>query len=56
VWSKIPSGTDILITHGPPKGHGDANMSGLACGCEELLATIQRIKPALHVFGHIHEG
>ena len=25
-------------------------------GCEELLMTIRRIKPKIHVFGHIHGG
>ena len=26
-------------------------------GCAELLSTVQqRVKPKVHVFGHIHEG
>jgi Icc-related predicted phosphoesterase len=25
-------------------------------GCEELLPAVKRIRPKLHVFGHIHEG
>jgi Icc-related predicted phosphoesterase len=25
-------------------------------GCAELLATVQRAKPRIHVFGHIHSG
>lgn len=25
-------------------------------GCSDLLAAVTRIKPSLHVFGHIHEG
>jgi len=25
-------------------------------GCEELLAAVQRVKPRVHVFGHIHGG
>ncbi len=25
-------------------------------GCEELLAAVQRTKPRVHVFGHIHRG
>lgn len=24
-------------------------------GCEDLLLTIQKIKPLVHVFGHIHQ-
>ena len=56
-WSKIPSGIDILISHGPPLGHGDKCQSGARAGCSELLATIQkRVKPKYHIFGHIHEG
>jgi len=56
-WKKIPNGIDILISHGPPLGHGDKCQSGARAGCSELLATIQkRVKPKYHVFGHIHEG
>lgn len=52
VWKdKIPDDTDILITHGPPKGHLDDNV-----GCKYLLAEIWRRKPMLHVFGHVHSG
>ena len=25
-------------------------------GCQDLLATIEKIKPKIHAFGHIHEG
>ncbi|XP_070533949.1 metallophosphoesterase MPPED2-like [Ptychodera flava] len=57
VWNKIPEGIDILITHGPPLGHGDKTMSEQRAGCMELLNTIQkRVKPKYHIFGHIHEG
>ncbi|KAH3751848.1 hypothetical protein DPMN_186425 [Dreissena polymorpha] len=56
-WNLIPDDTDILITHGPPIGHGDACFNGMRAGCVELLSTIQqRVKPKYHVFGHIHEG
>jgi len=56
VWSKIPETTDILMTHGPPLGHGDITRTGEACGCADLLVTIKRIQPAAHIFGHIHEA
>lgn len=64
VWKKIPIETDILMTHGPPKGHGDkiANFerpkeNGSLVGCEDLLAeVVERVKPLVHVYGHIHEG
>lgn len=55
VWrDAIPPDTDILITHGPPKGHLDLS----SFGCGFLLAEIWRLKsrPRLHVFGHVHEG
>lgn len=53
VWAgKVPRDTDILITHGPPRAHLDL----LNLGCPELLAEIWRVKPRLHVFGHVHEG
>jgi hypothetical protein len=57
-WKKIPQGIDILMTHGPPVGHGDkVNAEGIRSGCVDLLHTIQtRVKPKYHVFGHIHQG
>ncbi len=67
-WSRIPPGTDVLVTHGPPHGIGDrvngpvprmlgALISGgRHVGCEELRAAVLRLRPRLHVFGHIHEG
>lgn len=55
-WDRIPDGLDILITHGPPRGHGDLLRIGEAVGCDDLLAAIRRAQPRFHVFGHIHEG
>ncbi|NHI93984.1 MAG: metallophosphoesterase [Candidatus Lokiarchaeota archaeon] len=54
-WALIPEDTDILITHGPPLGHGDF-VKNSSEGCEDLLHRIQEIKPKFHIFGHIHEG
>ena len=49
--------TDVLITHGPPFGVLDkTNILGPHLGCEELAKAVSRIKPRLHVFGHIHGG
>lgn len=54
-WARIPSGIDVLITHGPPRGFGDrAPVAGRA-GCEELLQAARRVRPALHLFGHVHQ-
>ena len=72
-WHQIPSGLDILITHGPPYGILDqrvpAGTRRLAAwedeepfagsehvGDEELLAAVERVRPRVHVFGHIHSG
>lgn len=55
-WDCIPKDTDILITHGPPYKLHDATQTGEHVGCRELKATIQRVRPKLHVCGHIHEG
>ncbi len=55
-WDLIPAGTDVLITHGPPWGHGDLTDRGERVGCQDLLEAIRRLRPALHLFGHIHEG
>lgn len=55
-WDLIPTGIDILITHGPPHTFMDKVYRGELVGCEELLAAVKRTSPKLHVFGHIHEG
>ena len=55
-WSEtVPEDVDILITHTPPKFHLDLALpKGL--GCKHLLKEVQRIKPLLHVCGHVHWG
>jgi len=55
-WARIPADTDVVITHGPPFGYGDTCFDGRRVGCEELLRALERIRPAVHVAGHIHEG
>jgi Icc-related predicted phosphoesterase len=55
-WSKIPTDTDILITHGPAYGILDyAPMNG-PVGCEELYKKVFEVKPKIHVCGHIHDS
>eukprot|EP01059_Diplonema_ambulator_P033923 TRINITY_DN7365_c0_g1_i1.p1 TRINITY_DN7365_c0_g1~~TRINITY_DN7365_c0_g1_i1.p1 ORF type:complete len:291 (+),score=79.70 TRINITY_DN7365_c0_g1_i1:44-874(+) len=57
IWETIPTDTDVLITHGPPLGHGDLCFGGHRAGCVDLLKEVTyRIKPKLHIFGHVHEG
>lgn len=55
-WSLVPEGIDVLLTHGPPLGHGDRTTDGRNVGCADLLDAVRRARPRLHVFGHIHEG
>lgn len=55
-WDMIPGGLDVLITHGPPFGILDQTYGGMRAGCEELAKAVERVKPRLHVFGHIHEA
>lgn len=55
-WSKIPGDTDVLLTHGPPWEILDVNSHGENCGCLELSRELERIRPRVHVFGHIHEA
>jgi len=61
-WNDIPKDTDILVTHGPPRGILDqvtarySDNQGEHVGCKYLLEKIKEIKPLIHLFGHIHEG
>lgn len=56
-WSLIPNDIDILITHSPPYDILDElTEEGKHAGSTALENVIKRIKPKLHVFGHIHEG
>ncbi|KAK0644455.1 Metallo-dependent phosphatase-like protein [Cercophora newfieldiana] len=53
VWENtIPSDVNVLVTHGPPRAHLDL----LNIGCDYLLREIWRVRPLLHVFGHVHGG
>ncbi|KAK3686176.1 Ser/Thr protein phosphatase family protein [Podospora appendiculata] len=57
----IPEGVDIVMTHGPPlpisdRWQLDLGQAGEHCGCPKLWRAIERAKPAMHCFGHIHEG
>jgi predicted phosphohydrolase len=55
IWDKIPKGTDVLVTHGPPLGildqpHGREP----GVGCELLRERVRVVRPRVHIFGHIH--
>ena len=50
--SHYPQEVDVFITHTPPKYHLDLDNYG----ADYLLRELWRIRPRLHVFGHIHGG
>lgn len=55
LWPKITAnhGFDLLLTHAPAMGHGDAE--GLAHqGFETFLTLMDRYRPAYHIHGHVH--
>jgi Icc-related predicted phosphoesterase len=46
---------DIMITHGPPHGILDYSLRGnLNAGCVHLMRAVERCRPRIHCFGHIH--
>ena len=56
-WDLIPLNIDVLITHGPPAGFRDwTKLGNESLGCRNLRDTVAKIKPRLHIFGHIHGG
>jgi len=61
VWQSIPDDTDILITHGPPKGIRDVTKDfdtgqPVHVGSKSLGTHVEtRINPMVHAFGHIHD-
>jgi Icc-related predicted phosphoesterase len=56
LWRRVPSGIDVLVTHGPPKGILDYVL-GEHAGDEMLYREVmERIRPRVHIFGHIHPG
>jgi hypothetical protein len=50
-WELIPTGLDVLITHGPAFGWLDDGK-----GCEDLTEVLMKRCPRLHICGHVHEG
>lgn len=56
LWNKVPP-ADVLVTHVPPLGILDENHRGDHLGCPVLRRHVfDRIRPRLHVFGHVHES
>jgi len=55
-WRQVPAGVDVLLTHTPPHGVLDGVPRSGSVGCELLRhEVVHRVRPRVHVFGHIHE-
>ncbi|MCJ1472693.1 hypothetical protein MMC13_001342 [Lambiella insularis] len=53
-WTEtVPADVDVLVTHTPPRWYRDLPR-GL--GCEMLLREVWRVRPRVHIFGHVHAG
>jgi len=60
-YDEIPSGTDVLITHAPAHGRLDLVSIGNGqpdqrWGSRDLAEELKRVKPGLHLVGHVREG
>lgn len=53
-YEQIPDKIDILITHRPPLGILDSIDDNLYYGSSVLLDKVTKIKPKMHLFGHVH--
>lgn len=62
-WEKIPTSTNVLITHGPPYGILDQTPAFDFVGCKDLLKKVRLLQENdevdtprfhAHIFGHIH--
>lgn len=55
LYAQLPGNIDVLVTHGPPFGILDSPPAAeFHSGCPELLKAVKRVRPKLHVFGHVH--
>lgn len=55
IWDAIPQDTDILVTHTPALTHCDYSpLAERHLGCEDLGQALGRVRPRLHVCGHVH--
>ena len=52
-YARIPTDSDVVITHTPPYGILDFD-NNINYGDEQLLMKVMEVQPRLHLFGHIH--
>lgn len=51
LWDAVPFDTDILVTHTPAYTLCDDSL-----GCRDLRTALARVRPRLHVCGHVHQA
>ena len=62
IWNEVPDDTDVVISHGPPRGYGDSCPDYVLphrmvnVGCDYQLERLKQIRPKLNVCGHIHDA
>lgn len=61
VWSRVPEGLDVLVTHTPVFGTLDRTDRGERAGCGRLADRLRQLDgagagPRFHVHGDIHEA
>ncbi len=49
-------GVDVLVSHHPPHGVLDTPINGVHAGLFEIRSVLERFRPKMHLFGHIHEA
>jgi Icc-related predicted phosphoesterase len=58
LWQSIPEDTDVVISHGPPKGVLDLTYNRVNelefCGCSAMKKVMIKLNPKAVLFGHIH--
>lgn len=55
-WKMIPHDSNIVVTHGPAFGYCDLGYENRCIGCNDLRYHLKRVKPLIHLSGHIHEA
>jgi len=61
IWNQVPDDTNVLITHGPPKGildiTEDYDRRLLHVGCGAMMHKIESLGLLTHcLFGHVHDN